>query len=220
VGITAFGQRTRAPEEAYMAKHSIALAMALFVALLFPAARAAEADPAAAQIESFYSALLDTMKKGGELGLQGRFKALEPATNAAFDLPTMAQLTVGPSWAMVSEADKMAVIEAFSRLTLSNYAKNFASFGGEKFTVDPNVKMRGADKIVESKLVESNGKETPFNYRLHMVDGKWKVIDVYLNGYVSQLALRRSDFAATVQREGASGLVKKINALVDRQMRG
>jgi phospholipid transport system substrate-binding protein len=203
-----------------MAKHPIALAMALFAALLSPKAYAAESDPAAAQIESFYGTLLDTMKKGGELGLQGRFKALGPATETAFDLPAMAQLTVGPSWAMLSDADKMAVVEAFERLTLSNYAKNFASFGGEKFTVDPKVQMRGADKIVESKLVEANGKETPFNYRLHMVDGKWKVIDVYLNGYVSQLALRRSDFSSTVQREGASGLVKKINALVDRQMRG
>lgn len=203
-----------------MAKHRIAVALALFAALACSAAKAADAaDPAAAQIETFYAALIDTMKKGGELGLQGRFKALGPATEAAFDLPVMAQLSVGPSWEKVSEAERAAVIEAFERLTLSNYAKNFASFGGEKFTVDPTVKMRGEDKIVESKLVESNGKETPFNYRLHMAGGKWKVVDVYLNGYVSQLALRRSDFSSTIAREGAAGLVKKINILVDRQMK-
>ncbi|MSP94029.1 MAG: hopanoid biosynthesis protein HpnM [Alphaproteobacteria bacterium] len=204
-----------------MAKHLVAMAMALFATLSFPTARAADAaDPAAAQIESFYATLIDTMKKGGELGLQGRFKALGPATEDAFDLPTMAQLTVGPSWQMVSEADRAAVVEAFERLTLANYAKNFATFGGEKFTVDPNVKMRGEDKIVETKLVESDGKATAFNYRLHMAGGKWKVIDVYLNGYVSQLALRRSDFSSTVARGGAAELVKKINVLVDRQMSG
>ena len=196
------------------------MAVALFVALEIPAAQAAEADPAAAKIEAFYATLIDTMKKGGELGLQGRFNALRPATDVAFDLPVMAQLSVGPKWQSLSEAERAAIVEAFQRLTLSNYAKNFASFGGEKFTVDPNVKMRGEDKIVETKLVESNGSETPFNYRLHMTNGQWKVIDVYLNGYVSQLALRRSDFASSVQREGAPGLVKRINILVDRQMSG
>jgi hypothetical protein len=45
-------------------------------------------------------------------------------------------------------------------------------------------------------------------------------VDIYLNGYVSQLALRRSDFASTVASSGASGLVKKINEMVDKQMAG
>jgi hypothetical protein len=44
-----------------------------------------------------------------------------------------------------------------------------------------------------------------------------KVIDVYLNGCVSQVALRRADFPPPSQ-SGASGLVKKIDELVARQM--
>jgi phospholipid transport system substrate-binding protein len=55
---------------------------------------------------------------------------------------------------------------------------------------------------------------------MHRVGDKWKVIDVYLNGYVSQVALRRADFSSTVASSGASGLVKKIDEIVDRQMAG
>jgi len=55
---------------------------------------------------------------------------------------------------------------------------------------------------------------------MHLVGDKWKVVDVYLNGYVSQLALRRADFSSTIASSGAFGLVKKINEMVDKQMNG
>jgi len=189
--------------------------------MLAPAARAAAeaSDPAARQIENFYAVLIDTMKQGPELGVQGRFRQLTSITHETFDLPGMTQIAVGPSWGMLSETDRMAVIDAFERLTIANYAKHFAKFTGQKFTVDPTVKMRNDDKIVESKLI-SGSSTVPFNYRMRLVDGKWKVVDVFLNGYVSQLAVRRADFAPTVASSGAPGLIKKINELVDREMAG
>jgi phospholipid transport system substrate-binding protein len=55
---------------------------------------------------------------------------------------------------------------------------------------------------------------------MRLVDGKWKVVDVFLNGYVSQLAVRRADFASTVASSGAPGLIKRINELVDKEMAG
>jgi phospholipid transport system substrate-binding protein len=203
-----------------MLKNLSLIVIGLLMPLLALPARAAEADPAAQQIESFYSALIDAMKQGKELGLQGRYKQITPVTQQTFDLPGMAQMSVGPAWATMPEPDRKAIVDAFERLTISNYAKNFSSFGGEKFTVDPNVKMRNADKIVESKLIGGDGKATPFNYRLRLTDGKWKVVDIYLNGYVSQIALRRADYASTVASAGAAGLAKKINDLADKQMGG
>jgi phospholipid transport system substrate-binding protein len=118
----------------------------------------------------------------------------------------------------MSETDHKAVTEAFGRLMLSNYAKNFKTFGGEQFVVDPMVNKRNEDKIVESKLVRTGRSTVPFNYRMRLVGDKWKIIDVYLNGYVSQVALRRADFSSTVASSGASGLVKRIDDIVDKQM--
>jgi len=205
-----------------MARYALTLLISLFVALAPPGdVRAADAaaDPAARQIELFYAALIDNMKNGRELGVQGRYRQLAPVAEETFDLGGMARLTVGPAWSTMSETDHKAIIDAFGRLTFSNYAKNFASFGVEQFVVDPMVKMRNEDKIVESKLVRSGGRSTvPFNYRMRLVGDKWKVIDVYLNGYVSQVALRRADFSSTVASSGAAGLVKKIDEIVDKQM--
>ena len=203
-----------------MVRYALTLLIALFLAVATRDMRAADAaaDPAARQIELFYAALLDTMKNGRELGVQGRYRQLAPVAEETFDLGAMTRLTVGPAWSTMSETDHKAVTDAFGRLMLSNYAKNFKSFGGEQFVVDPMAKMRNEDKIVESKLVRSGRSTVPFNYRMHLVGDKWKIIDVFLNGYVSQVALRRADFSSTVASSGASGLVKKIDDIVNKQM--
>jgi uncharacterized membrane protein YidH (DUF202 family) len=98
--------------------------------MLTPAVRAADSgasDPAAQQIENFYAALIDTMKRGTELGLQGRFRQLTPAAQETFDLAGMAQIAVGAPWQMYSDMDRKAVVDAFERLTIANYAKHFTS---------------------------------------------------------------------------------------------
>lgn len=183
-------------------------------------AAGSEVDPAAAQIQKFYNALIAVMKKGPALGIEGRYRALKPAVEAAFDLPTMTELSVGPEWADIAESNKKALINAFERMTIANYAKNFASYDGEKFEVQPTAQERSGDKLVQSRLIGADKKVTPFNYRMRKSDDTWKIIDVFLNGYVSQLAVRRSEFAATVATSGASGLIKKINDLSDELMAG
>ena len=108
--------------------------LAILIGLQPAVLRAADtaADPAVRQIESFYAALLDTMKRGEQLGVQGRNRLLTPVTEEIFDLSAMAQLSVGPSWSSLAEGDRKAIIEAFKRMTIANYAKNFAKFAGEE----------------------------------------------------------------------------------------
>lgn len=193
---------------------------ALFIAFLACAAslpvRAQNLDPAAQTVQNFYDALVASMKSGGTV--KSRYDRLKPAVERDFDIPGMTALSVGPTWPSIDPADQKALINAFERMTVANYASNFDKYSGEKFTVDPKVAERGASKFVKSKLKPATGKAIPFNYRLHKVDGKWKIMDVYLNGNISQLAQKRSDFSATLQSEGPKALAQKINALADRNL--
>ena len=157
------------------------------------------------------------MKSGGTA--KSRYDKLKPAVEQAFDLPGMTALSVGPTWPSIAPADQKALTEAFERMTVANYARNFDSFSGEKFIVDPAVTERGTDKFVKSTLKPASGDAIPFNYRLHEAGGSWKIVDIYLNGNISQLAQKRSDFGATLQASGPQGLAKKINALADQTLR-
>jgi len=198
--------------------HRILAALSLAFLILEPGvpAQAQSSDPAAATVQNFYDALTASMKSGGTP--KSRYEKLKPAIDQAFDISGMTALSVGPTWPSISPADQKALITAFDRMTVANYARNFDSYSGEKFTVDPAVAERGSDKFVKSTLQPASGDAIPFNYRMHQVDGAWKIEDIYLNGNISQLAQKRSDFGATLQASGPQGLAKKIDALADQTL--
>ncbi|MBV9044656.1 MAG: ABC transporter substrate-binding protein [Alphaproteobacteria bacterium] len=194
----------------------LAAAFSMLFALLFaaaiPAAQAQTADPAIATVQGFYDALLGSMKAGKAAGGQGRYARMRPAVEKAFDANTMIKYAVGPGWDSAGPADQKALTEAFIRMTASQYAGNFDSFNGEKFVVDPKVTIRGTDHYVSSKLVTKD-QTVAFIYRVRQFGSDWKIIDVLLDGSISQLSVYRNDFAATMKSGGPSALVKKIDEL-------
>lgn len=188
----------------------------IFSVIAFAPAQAqtsASSDPAATTIANFYATLTDTMKHGRELGAEGRFQKLAPAVDAAFNIPVMVQFVVGPSWSTMSPADQQAVTAAFRRYTIADYAHNFDSFSGERFVINPTVIVRGADHVVQTTLYPAKGDPVTLNYRMRQVGESWKIVDVFLQGYVSELSTRRSDYAATVTSGGGGALAKKLNSL-------
>lgn len=198
---------------------SISMLFAAMFALAAPQAAMAADDPAIATVQGFYDSLLDSMKGGNALGAQGRYNKMRPAVEQAFDVDMMVRFAVGPDWATASPADQKSLTEAFTRMTAAQYAGNFDSFNGEKFVVDSNVQVRGTDHYVSSKLVTKD-QTVVFIYRLRQFGSRWKIIDVLLDGSISQLNVYRSDYAATMKAGGAPALIKKLNDLSDKALKG
>jgi phospholipid transport system substrate-binding protein len=59
-----------------------------------------------------------------------------------------------------------------------------------------------------------NEDDVQLNYRLIEKNGEWRVIDVYLNGTVSELALRRSEYSSALKREGFDELLASIETKI------
>jgi len=194
--------------------------VSLIVVASSAGADVATLEPAARQIQSFSETLTDSMKQARQLGIMGRYNKLKPAVEQTFDLPMMTQLAVGPSWSSIPASDQKALVQAFERMTIANYARNFDDYNGERFVVDPKVVARGDDRLVQSRLEQTRDSAVPFIYRMRQSGNSWKVIDVYLNGSVSELATRRSDFSTTIASSGSAGLIRQINALSDKLMAG
>jgi phospholipid transport system substrate-binding protein len=191
--------------------------------LAVPVARAGEASDAAAatdadspipMIEAFHAGLIDIMKSAKTVGFQGRIDKLAPLMEKTFDLEFMASKTVGRQWKELSDADKARWVETFSRFTTANYAGRFTDYTGEKF-VTLGVENAARDtELVMTKIIVPNGDDVQLNYRVIKRDGKWKVIDVYLNGTVSELALRRSEYSTALKRDGFERLVASVETKI------
>jgi len=165
-------------------------------------------------IEAFHLGLLDIMKNAKTLGFQGRIDRLSPLMAKIFDLNFMASKTVGRHWRQFSDADKERWAKTFADITVANYAGRFTGFTGEEFITTGFEDARRGQRVVLTKIVIPNDDDVQLNYRLRKTDAGWQVIDVYLNGTVSELALRRSEYSTALKRQGFDELVVSIETKI------
>jgi phospholipid transport system substrate-binding protein len=184
---------------------------ALLGASALPAwAESEGADPSVTQIHAFYDVLLAVMKQADKLGIRGRYEKLDPAVRMSFDLAAMVRIAVGSDWNSIPSEQQTALIDNFARMTIATYAARFDGYSGERFEVDPASEARSTGRIVRTKLVQANGERIALNYLLRASGERWKVVDIYLTGTISELATRRSEFAAILKSGGPDALIESL----------
>jgi phospholipid transport system substrate-binding protein len=183
--------------------------LALCAGLALPAPRAAVAatSTGAATVQAFYSTLLDTMRNGAQLGAQGRYAKLAPAIAQNFDIPLMTRIAVGPDWATLNPTQQAQVTQAFERYVAAVYAERFHKYEGEQLKVTGE-QASPAGTVILSQIVDSDGQPVNINYLMRSD----KIADVYLNGTISELATRRSEFGAILKTQGINGLIQALNS--------
>jgi phospholipid transport system substrate-binding protein len=191
-------------------------AFILTIGLMCLSPRGAEAAPGTPSdvVRHFDDELLYVMKNAAALGPKGRYQRLEPVVLTTFDVPFMTRLSVGPLWAKLSPDEKQRASKAFARYITATYAIQFDDYGGEKFEVLGEQPIKHAT-IVKTQLVKPDGEKVAINYALHDNDIAWQIRDVYLAGTISELATRRSDFAATLRSGGIEALISRLNKKAD-----
>lgn len=178
----------------------------------------AQSSTAVAHIQTYYQQLMPTIQQAGRLSVRERDKRFTPAITAAFDLATMTRLAVGPAWAGFSSGQQAAVRDAFARFLIADYASQVSNYSGESFVVDPQStpEVRGGGEIVKTKLLQPGGRTVSINYLVR----NGRVIDVYLNGTISDLATRRDEFASIIASGGADALIKRLNERIQKLLGG
>jgi phospholipid transport system substrate-binding protein len=187
-----------------------ALAAGLGVAMLAYPARAALTS-GGDTVQGLYDALLGTMKGGRSLGQSGRFARLEPVIRRTFDITTMARLSVGSSWATLSEAQRRQVVESFGRYISAIYADRFDSYAGQKLQVTGEQPAAGGI-MVKSQIIKATGEPVNVDYMMRRNGDTWLITDIYLDGAISEVATRRSEFGAILKNEGIDGLIAALNS--------
>ena len=191
-----------------------ALCLALLLASDLVAQRAEAAADAQNTVRGFYGLLLSNMRGGRTLGESGRYSRLAPVVTRTFDVPAMTRLAIGPAWPTLNPAQQQQLIAAFAHYIAATYADQFDSYSGEQLQVTGQ-RPFGADIMVQTRIIKSNGEATRLDYLMHQNQGAPQISDVYLDGSISQLAVHRSEFHAILQREGVDGLVSALNRKVD-----
>jgi phospholipid transport system substrate-binding protein len=186
-------------------------ALALPLLLLPLVLRAEPAANASTSIDELHSALLDVMKNAVVLGYEGRAAKLSPVIPEHFDTVFMARKAVGRHWKSASDEEKRRYLDAFQRFMVANYAGQFDGYSGQRFDTKGEEAAKMDTVIVRTVLVNPDDDDVELNYRMRLVNDRWKIIDVYMDGTVSELALRRSEFSSIVKREDFDALIVAID---------
>lgn len=158
---------------------------------------------------NFQEQLVDVMKRGKELGYQGRYDALYGPIVESHDLSKIARIVIGKQWKQLTDAQKKQMDDVFTRLSVASYAYNFKDYDGESFEFVSEEETARGGIIIRSWFIIKNDKNVKFDYMLKKSGGKWKIINIIANG-VSDLALKRSEYSSILKQEGFDGLITKL----------
>jgi phospholipid transport system substrate-binding protein len=190
------------------------LGLGLLLAIGISAESAALPASPQDSVRSLYQTLLATMKDARILGESGRYARLAPVVVRVFDIPLMARLSIGPSWLGLNEAQRQKATQSYGRYISAVYADRFDSYDGQRFVVNGE-QSASFGVLVESHIIKANGEPVKVDYIMRRNGEGWLISDIYLDSAISEVATRRSEFAAILRKEGIDGLIAALNRKAD-----
>lgn len=166
-------------------------------------------------VDRLHATLYDVMKAAETLGYAGRYAKLEPVVSEVFDLDFMAQKSVGRHWKTATPEAQTRLLDAFRRYTMANYAGRFTGWSGQEFTTHGEEPSARGTMLVRTTLHDPTDEDVKLDYRLRSTDAGWRIVDIYFNGTVSELALRRSEYSSLIKREGFDALLVALDERID-----
>jgi phospholipid transport system substrate-binding protein len=100
--------------------------------------------------------------------------------------------------------------ESFGSYISAIYADRFDSYAGQK------LKVRGEEPgpfgiLVKSQIIKVNGEPVKIDYMMHRAGEGWLIADIYVDGAISEVATRRSEFAGILRKDGIHGLITALD---------
>jgi phospholipid transport system substrate-binding protein len=200
--------------------HLLAIALGVALASIAAFAESAPPDPAQATkvVEDLHAVMLGVMKDANSLGFDGRLAKLQPAIAARYDFPFIAEKSVGLVWKDFDDAQRTKLVDAMARLAGATYAARMDSFSGERFVTLGTEPAGQSTLIVRTQIVEGTGKKTSIDYRMRNTDdGQPRIVDVFYDGTVSELAMRRSEYSALLKKGGLPELLDALEKKIAEQ---
>ncbi len=175
---------------------------------------AAESDPAAT-VDGLHAALIQSMKAGEGLGLDARMAQLDPVVGGAFEFHRIARAALGSHWKELDAAEQERMQSLMRRLSVVTYAARFDRYDGESFEIRETKERRRGQQIVRAALLRGRAELVQLDYVLTRAPDGWRILNVLADG-VSDLSLKRAQYAALIRKEGVHALLDRVETKIRR----
>ena len=194
-------------------KYFSTLALTVMVLVAFVTPSRASATDATAQLSAtmneFVTILVNTpVAELRQTGLPD--KALK-LINSRFDFSEMTKRSLGPHWNALDANEQQEFIDAYTQMVLRFFGRSVRAAGDETIQYKREVRD-GILASVETKVVSGSRDDFAIDYRLHDIDGQWKVYDVLID-HISIVDNYRAQFERVIAKSSIKDLLQRMKQL-------
>jgi len=189
---------------------AIALTVAsLVVAETVPAAQTVGPRDAVEAAVARFMNIMQTGLSDGAAVTADRFVAIREIVREMFDFDEISRRALSRHWQTLQSDEQAEFVTLFRDLLERAYLTQVEAAGGQQITFLGESIDGGGSATVRSKVGSRHGSEIPLDYRLHVIDGRWRIYDVVVQG-VSFIANYRTQFDRVIRAESYSSLRERL----------
>ena len=134
---------------------------------------------------------------------------IDDVVKNSYDLEKMGKIIIGVDWKQIDTNTQKEFINVFKRFISVNYFRRFNKINELDFE-HQTVKVIGEKFKLARVILTADNEKLKIDYLLGFKNEKWKIFDVLIDGSISEVATKKSDFKKIIKEEGVSGLVKNL----------
>jgi len=184
-----------------------ALAFVLAIVLAVPAMAGAPTEQLKQRVDEVVRVLSDPSLKGKTDQRRARVRKI---SEGVFDYQDTARRSLAQHWNDRTPEEQKEFVQLFADLLERAYFSKIDHYQGEKVKYGAET-IDGDEGLVKTTIVTNSGTDVPVDYRMHLVNGRWLVYDVVIEG-VSLVSNYRAQFNKIIRTESYQALVKKLRA--------
>ena len=143
---------------------------------------------------------------------QGKYyKAVDDVVVPRFDVPGIARLVLGVNYRSATPQQRERFAKAFKNMLVGSYANamldNYNSVNIN--WMPPRLAPNATDAAVNTSLTRDNGQSYAIGFRVHVVDGDWKIYDIAVEN-VSLVLNFRTQINSEIKRTSLDDVIARM----------
>src|SRR5918999_3811341 len=152
-------------------------------------------------VEILKNAKLDSQKQRVQV-----IDRLRQIVYPLFDFNEMAMRSLGANWRRLNPQQRQEFVSTFTALLEKTYADQIDLYNGQQ-VVYTGETVDGDYAQVDSRIIDTSGQTYSVVYKVHKVEGKWRIYDVVAEN-ISLINNYRSQFNRVIARSSFDELLK------------
>jgi len=154
-------------------------------------------------VEILKNAKLDNQKQRAQV-----IDQLRQVVYPLFDFNEMAMRSLGANWRRLNPLQRKEFVSTFTALLEKTYANQIDLYNGQQ-VIYTGETVDGDYAQVNSRIIDKNGQTYSVVYKLHRVDGKWRIYDVVAEN-ISLVNNYRAQFNRVIAKSSFEELLKMM----------